>query len=452
MEQNDIERTEEAHFTGNEQPHADANAVEEEEEEQVQGNENPHAEQRPAPRRQAGFDVEFEDSEGNRSYRKLTVKELSMMTSGRVVVPLNELGQPTKKGGQLYNKYVHLLGQQWMLFPIYVQDWKKIILKKKQQGWEMMKSKFILGEELRADTIKRLGVAWKNRRADLWRERKGDGTRPLQEILADVPGGVPKQDWFSYVYFRMSADQRALSARNAGSGEKTQQERGYTPTYGEMWPILYRPRDGRASDEVEKIATRMTHVDTKLHESQGSALDPTASLLVGCGRTQHPNRVSGLGLRPTPTRLSCSGGAGPSYTAESSLSTGAKRPSSSSSEELREELRQELEASMKARVEARIRERDRQLQERDAQFQLQVDQFKAAVTAMRDVLISMVPNISIPKIPDIHLPPVPPLPPISQSSPSTLSSLPTPSRRIQQRTMTMTLLLPLPLISPIFIV
>ena len=62
-----------------------------------------------------------------------------MMTSGRVVVPLNELGQPTKKGGQLYNKYVRLLGQQWTLFPIYVQDWKKITLEKKQQGWEMMK-------------------------------------------------------------------------------------------------------------------------------------------------------------------------------------------------------------------------------------------------------------------------------------------------------------------------
>ena len=57
MEQDDIERTEEAHLTGDEQSHGDADAAdeEEEEEEQVQGNENPQTAQRPAPRRQAGF-------------------------------------------------------------------------------------------------------------------------------------------------------------------------------------------------------------------------------------------------------------------------------------------------------------------------------------------------------------------------------------------------------------
>lgn len=60
MEQDDVERTEEAHFTGDEQPHADADAAdEEEEEEQDQGNEYPQAAQRPAPRRQAGYEVEF---------------------------------------------------------------------------------------------------------------------------------------------------------------------------------------------------------------------------------------------------------------------------------------------------------------------------------------------------------------------------------------------------------
>ncbi|XP_028795334.1 uncharacterized protein LOC114750865 [Neltuma alba] len=196
--------------------------------------------------------------------------------------------------------------------------------------------------------------------------------------------------------------------------EKKQQERGHMPTYGEMWPILYRPRDRRASDEVEEITAWMTQVDTELCESQGFALDPTASLLAGRGRAKHPGLVSGLGLGPTPTRLPRSGGAGPSYTTGSSrASVGGKRLGSSSSEELREELRQELEANIKARVEARIKERDRQLQERDAQFQLKLDQFKAAATVMRDVMISMAPNISILEIPDIRLPPVPPLPRIS---------------------------------------
>lgn len=145
----------------------------------------------------------------------------------------------------------------------------------------------------------------------------------------------------------------------------------------------------------------MTQVDSELRESQGSALDPTASLLAGRGRPQHPGRVSGLGLGPTPTRLPRSSGAGPSYTAGSSHAS-AKRPGSSSSEELREELRQEFEA--------RIVERDRQFQERDRQLQTQLDQLLAAATALRHVVVSIAPNISVPDIPDLHMPPVPPLP------------------------------------------
>ncbi|XP_028785068.1 uncharacterized protein LOC114740980 [Neltuma alba] len=58
MEHDDIQQTEEAHFSGDEQPHGDTG----EEEEQVQGNKNPHTKQRPTPRRQTGFEVEFEGS------------------------------------------------------------------------------------------------------------------------------------------------------------------------------------------------------------------------------------------------------------------------------------------------------------------------------------------------------------------------------------------------------
>lgn len=51
-------------------------------------------------------------------------------------------------------------------------------------------------------TESKMGDGWKNKRLDMFKERNRGGSRPIQELVDDVPGGVPADAWERYVGWR----------------------------------------------------------------------------------------------------------------------------------------------------------------------------------------------------------------------------------------------------------
>lgn len=50
--------------------------------------------------------------------------------------------------------------------------------------------------------IAKMGDGWKNNRNDYFKDRNRGGSRPYDELVQDVPSGVPPDAWARYVEWR----------------------------------------------------------------------------------------------------------------------------------------------------------------------------------------------------------------------------------------------------------
>ena len=52
----------------------------------------------------------------------------------------------------------------------------------------------------------KMGDGWKNRKNHLYHIMDKDGMIPLQELIENMPDGVPPNDWASFVQYRRSQE------------------------------------------------------------------------------------------------------------------------------------------------------------------------------------------------------------------------------------------------------
>ncbi|XP_010241783.1 PREDICTED: uncharacterized protein LOC104586304 [Nelumbo nucifera] len=75
----------------------------------------------------------------------------------RIVVPTNGLGQ----GVDAVAQFLGTLARNWKLFPIDVDNWKKIPESTKNRAWEFVKRKFDLPDNSKAWALKNINIKWK---------------------------------------------------------------------------------------------------------------------------------------------------------------------------------------------------------------------------------------------------------------------------------------------------
>ena len=65
-----------------------------------------------------------------------------------------------------------------------------------------MQGKFWVPERLKKITLQKIGEGWKEQRNRWFKKRHNGGATPLHELLADVPDGVPQDQWENFVAWK----------------------------------------------------------------------------------------------------------------------------------------------------------------------------------------------------------------------------------------------------------
>ena len=68
--------------------------------------------------------------------------------------------------------------------------------------FHILQKKFDVRDFLKKFALGKMGDGWKNKRLELFNTRDGGGSRPMQELVDDIPGGVPPDAWERYVLWR----------------------------------------------------------------------------------------------------------------------------------------------------------------------------------------------------------------------------------------------------------
>ena len=75
-------------------------------------------------------------------------------------------------------------------------------------------------ERLKKITLMKVGEGWKETRNDWFNSRYRRGATPLEEIVADVPDGVPVDQWEKFVTWKAGPVGRQRSQRGVHARDK----------------------------------------------------------------------------------------------------------------------------------------------------------------------------------------------------------------------------------------
>ncbi|XP_070028365.1 uncharacterized protein [Nicotiana sylvestris] len=156
---------------------------------------------------------------------------------------------------------------------------------------------------------------WREYRLKLWKEAQ-DPLLSKQDIIKNVPDGIPMDQWALYVTYRMKEEAKEHCKKNAQirknqlphtCGAMSSARRraamkamGKAFDRGKMWTETHKRKDGSyVTDEARVIGERIEEIRSDRAESLDEP-SPNDALGIVFGR-EHPVRVRGLGLGVVPT-------------------------------------------------------------------------------------------------------------------------------------------------------
>ena len=167
--------------------------------------------------------------------RKLTIQDTWNLESRyRVIAPFNERGQPILQGGDLLNKFLSQVAKMWVWLPIDAKSWKDISNENKTALWQdyvmvrvaqplqtlcfrniiqvvhsiicSLQPKFqpdgVDPDGAKYYGLQKMNCAWKSLKNRLYDKRDCKGQTPLNELISNVPSGVPAESWERLVRYR----------------------------------------------------------------------------------------------------------------------------------------------------------------------------------------------------------------------------------------------------------
>ncbi|XP_014505137.1 uncharacterized protein LOC106765143 [Vigna radiata var. radiata] len=240
----------------------------------------------------------------------------------RIIVRWNEEHQPIGDGGALLNRFLGSIARNLKAFPICYSTWKKVPKDYKEDIiHNTVQTKFAINSDIQINYIlKALNHKWRDWRQELWQQRD-DGTRTRDELVAMVPKGVDRDDWASFVDYRLDERTKEIALKNkhnrtkqtlahtggsksiARKREEMERECGHKVSRGEVW-IATHKKTNRAfvSDEAREIGEKIEAYES-IAWSQSKIISTSDSLAHALGTQEHCGRVRGLGLGPSPSKV-----------------------------------------------------------------------------------------------------------------------------------------------------
>ncbi|KAJ1437530.1 putative transposase, Ptta/En/Spm, plant [Sesbania bispinosa] len=269
-----------------------------------------------------GWLVDVIDEHGTTKKKELTANDvLSLPHNERIVLQWNDVGQPIGEGAGLLNRFLSPIGRDFGLFPISYCSWKKVPEDyKKTVLEEEIRVKFVIESDIQKSYIyKSLGTKWRDCRQELWQARD-DKARNRDELIAMVPDGLNRDQWASFIDYRLEPKTKILSQKNKENrmkqtiphtgGSKTlarkraemEKDSGRKVSRGEVWTATHIHANGEfVSVEAREISGKIQEYESTMSLSQD--ISTQDSLARALGSKEHFGRVRGLGLGPCPSKV-----------------------------------------------------------------------------------------------------------------------------------------------------
>ncbi|XP_070048455.1 uncharacterized protein [Nicotiana tomentosiformis] len=269
--------------------------------------------------------VEAKDSENATKQIRVKVNEVNNLTVGeRIVVNFDDYNAAYGEAQGLLAGYCGSLAIDCNLFPIsfekwsgpsgmpkkYMEDCFETILKPR---FDFRVSESIAYRYCNASLSKK----WATHRQKLWNEYF-DPAKSKNEIISNVPAGINKDQWASFVAYRQKSSTMELCRRNKEirkkqkmphtGGSKANSRRRYelfletgkTPSRGKMFIETHKKANGSFVNDAartigEQIELNMTQCDT--NECEVSPNDVIGKML----GVEHSGRVRCMGMGASPS-------------------------------------------------------------------------------------------------------------------------------------------------------
>nr|XP_016507720.1 PREDICTED: uncharacterized protein LOC107825383 [Nicotiana tabacum]XP_016507721.1 PREDICTED: uncharacterized protein LOC107825383 [Nicotiana tabacum]XP_016507722.1 PREDICTED: uncharacterized protein LOC107825383 [Nicotiana tabacum]XP_016507723.1 PREDICTED: uncharacterized protein LOC107825383 [Nicotiana tabacum]XP_016507724.1 PREDICTED: uncharacterized protein LOC107825383 [Nicotiana tabacum] len=161
-----------------------------------------------------------------------------------------------------------------------------------------------------------LNKKWKEFRLKLYHEAE-DPLLSKEDIIKNVPEGIPMDQWALFVNYRFKEETKALCLRNQRiRGQQTlphtsgamslarrralMKKQGKEVDRGKVWTETHKRKDGSyVNDQAREIGERIEEIRRQKPETRAE-ISPNDALGVVFG-PEHPGRVRGLGMGAVPT-------------------------------------------------------------------------------------------------------------------------------------------------------
>ncbi|KAF6164125.1 hypothetical protein GIB67_017709 [Kingdonia uniflora] len=110
-------------------------------------------------------------------------------------VSFNERGQPVELGSEKFSSYLGTLGRDMVL--VIYDDWRYILLERKDLIWEAIKQRFTLDEERRSYCMSTVGRLWRSHKTRL--RRIIDTCKSDAMIIKKKSKEIDLKEWKIYV-------------------------------------------------------------------------------------------------------------------------------------------------------------------------------------------------------------------------------------------------------------
>ncbi|KAM7262292.1 hypothetical protein ACFE04_021369 [Oxalis oulophora] len=238
------------------------------------------------------WDIKLIDENGNIMEAKKKVKDVWSLKRGvKVVLDINDVGQPIDKSGSLFGFFLGDLGANFSTFPIGYRSWKQVPKSTKKDVFNsIIKAKFHFDDSDKSFekyVIGNIGTKWKDNLGRLFRQFY-DSSLSRAHNIAHGPKGIDQDQWTMYVNYRLEP--------------RTKEKGGEIISRGTLWTLTHkRKHDGQYVNlKAEKIVEKIISIEEQ--DENARILSPQDSLRQVFG-SEHNGRIRGMGFGPVPTQV-----------------------------------------------------------------------------------------------------------------------------------------------------
>nr|GMD39901.1 uncharacterized LOC107815048 [Ipomoea batatas] len=222
------------------------------------------------------WEVDVINGEGFVKKKKLKVKEVWTLPLGeQIIVPFDNFGIPFTEAARLFTGTLAGLAHESSSFPINFTDWRLMPKQYKEDIFtKAIKPKFHFHNDVIAKhwTLQNIGRKWKDFKSRLWIEFY-DPSLNRDELISKCPIGIHRDQWSSFVNYRLSEKSKEMCRKNAESrkhqkiahtcGSKSFAKRraemeiefGHSVNRSELWIDTHKVQRGSSINEECRIIT-----------------------------------------------------------------------------------------------------------------------------------------------------------------------------------------------------